>query len=179
MTQQSVSRHPSSRSRGGVTDAKSKEKLLETIALLVDRQNDAQFSENKKNALRNLGISSDAPFSICDDVTLDKLKVLLDSCNSAKVQAVYAEALRSAISGPGHEGVGAERRRSVAGENRKVLFKHPTGQLLLRALIDDFWAHTVKQDFCDDALLYISSDISDLVGKFVEDMLFLLLLLLS
>jgi hypothetical protein len=156
-----------SRSRGGVNDAKSKEKLQETIALLVDRQNDAQFGENKKNVLRNLGISSDAPFSICEDATLEKLKTLLDSCNSAKVQAVYAEALRSALSGPGHEGVGVERRRSVSGENRKVLFKNPTGQLILRSLIDDFWAHNTKQDFCDHALQYISDDILDLVGEWV------------
>jgi hypothetical protein len=148
-----------------LTDAKSKEKLQETIALLVDRQNDALFSENKKNVLRNLGITSDAPFSISDDATLDKLKILLDSCNSAKVQAVYAEALRSALSGPGYEGVGVERHRGVSGENRKVLFKNLTGQLLLRALIEDFWAHNIKQDFCDDALHYISNDIADLIGK--------------
>lgn len=161
----SKNRNQSNRSRSGVTDAKSKEKLHETIALLVDRQNDAQFGENKKNVLRNLGMSSDAPFSICEGATLDKLKTLLDSCGSAKVQTVYAEALRGALSSPGREGVGVERRRSVAGDNRKVLFTNPVGQIILRSLIEDFWAHNLKHDFCDYALQRISDDVSDLIGK--------------
>lgn len=162
---ESINRHHSSRSRGDVTDNKSKEKLHETIALLIDRQNDAQFSENKKNALRNLGITSDAPFSICDENTLDKLKILLDSCSSVQVQAVYAEALRSALSGPGHEGVDSERRRSIVGENRKALFSTSTGQVLLKALVDDFWTHSLKRDFCAIALQCIADDISDLIGE--------------
>ena len=155
------------RSRLGMTDNKTVEKLQETIAQLMDRRYDAQLSENKKNIFRNLGISSHAPFSICEESTLEKLKILLDSCSSTKVQAIYAEVLRTALSSPGHEGIGSERRRSKSGENRKVLFSTATGQVLLKSLIDDFWAHSANNNFCDHALHYISEDISDLIGTFL------------
>ena len=151
------------------SDSKSKEKLQEIIALLVDRQNDAQYNENKKSALRNLGITSDAPFSICDDVTLSKLKLLLDASNSSKVQTVYAEALSCALSGSSYDGFGEDRRRSVFGENKQVLFERSTGQLILKALIDDYWANNLRNDFCDDALRCISSDIYDLIGTVLCD----------
>jgi hypothetical protein len=139
-----------------------KEDLLhfeQLIRNLIESEHIDLFQEYRKHIFHNLNIISDQEF-IIDVHSLEKLS-LLALAGSRNTQSVYAEVLKSAL-----DPVKPSKKKRHLSNNKSIFFTEPTGRRLLIRFIDAFWEKAKSNDFCDQALAIISSDIFELVSKY-------------
>jgi hypothetical protein len=140
-----------------------KEDLLhfeQLIRNLIESEHVDLFQEYRKQIFHNLNIISDQEF-ILDVHSLEKLS-LLALAGSRNTQSVYADVLKCALAPIKSS---KKKRYLVLSNNKSIFFTESTGRRLLIRLIDAFWEKAKSNDFCDEALEIISSDIFELVSK--------------
>jgi hypothetical protein len=133
------------------------------IRNLIESEHLDHFQEYKKQIFHNLNIVTDEIFLLNEHI-LEKLSLLALS-GSRNTQSVYADALKCSLILPTHMTILRKQKDQTITENKFKFFLEPTGRRLLIRLIDAFWSKSKSNDFCDEALDVISSDLFDLIRE--------------